>query len=221
MKQGKDFLKFLLGSASGKIGDVIFCNGRKRKPYMRKAPAPTQKEPSPAQQITRKKFALANKFIKHFRPFIALCWKPGYRTRKRPEELALSHLITSCMRGEHPDTIHIDYARVKLSEGNLSRLDKTSMSFNNNRFELNWIYPCHFYNNSPGDEVILIWYNEERQQGYIIRNNYRAGQLRIEEKIVHDSLPGKTQVWMILRSPDGKQASSTSYLGFFNNQSNS
>lgn len=121
---------------SGKVGDIVGCNGKSGF-YIRRRPAKTTKPPTFKQLAHREKFKLAQSFLSGLRELFRLMPDTGSK-HISAFNAALSRVVKEGVIGEYPGQF-INYAAVKLSANGLFNAFDYSVAGLQNTLRLSWL----------------------------------------------------------------------------------
>ncbi len=201
----------LFGIFSGRIGKLIGYNYKGRQAF-RITPKKSTKPPTVAQQAQRFRFALAVHFLSPLKSIIS----KGYgnnRGKTSQTNQCNGYHTKHAIKGEFPD-LEIDYSKVVLTTGRLCRVaDVEMLSKRTSCIDFSWTNYIQPYMYSETDQAILVAYNPSQQRHQFIRtNSTRADQCATLE--VPLAFSGhKVHCWMMFISPNGKEFSTSTYLG--------
>ncbi|WP_256010288.1 DUF6266 family protein [Desertivirga xinjiangensis] len=196
---------------SGALGDKVFCNGKIKRPYVRKRPTGV-KSASAAQLQVRAKLKKANLFVNTFRQIICICWTEKYK-KMYPFDAAMSHVLTQAIKMED-DEPRILFDQVWLSRGKLIKPLSTSFQFDKGEAIVQWTSSPKL---SVDDEAIAVFYNETAEAGLVLREKAirKDGFMRVV--LPKGFVKGKIHGYLLFLKRNGKDASPTTYLGFISN----
>lgn len=200
-----------LGIFSGRVGNLIGCNYR-GKQVLKTIPKKSTKPPTIAQQAQRMRIALAMQFLSPLKSIIG----KGYGNsscQKTPFAQCMAYHTKHAIIGTFPD-LDIDYGKIVLTTGKLCRVDNPEMLSNRKAcIDFSWTVDAR-----PGmcyetDQAILVVYNSS-QHRYEFR---RTNSNRIDQCATLEVPLGfsghRVHCWIIFISANGKEFSTSEYLG--------
>lgn len=176
---------------SGKVGNMVICNGPVRGSYIRTAPKKTAVR-TEKQLSSQNKMALSSKFLNPLRTLIEEVWQKDHYTCKTAYGSACSQLMRNAFEGGYKEE-KIIYPLVRLSCGSLARPEGLIASRDGCRIEVSWGDSGKPSKTAmPEDKAILVICNESkglsisyrekavRKDGYMsvqVPQTYRTGML--------------------------------------------
>ena len=123
------------GRLSGKVGSVVFCNW-KDIDYIRSLPDPVKRKPSAKEKLNRERFKLANRLIQSLGEVLRIGFRsaPG---RGTPLNAALSDIMKNAIT-RNPESITIDYPRLRIASGLLQGPQNVKATRNENDIIFTW-----------------------------------------------------------------------------------
>jgi len=193
---------------SGRFGDMVFCNGSERGPYVRRRPE--KKEPSTAQLSNIRKLQLAINFLYPVSQLLALGWKESSKKTAVAYDRARSYLLKNSFN-EDAEVPQISYKNVTLSKGNLYPAAGLNAELQDTRLTLTWL-PLPALIRPDYSETTLAVYQEELQCWiYFTRAGTRA-DLKLDVELPEGLLNGTLHIYLFFISDDRKQASLSTYF---------
>jgi hypothetical protein len=149
------------GPFNGKLGTVVGCTW-KGIPYMRSLPKKRTGKVSEAAQRNRKKFDLAQQWLKPLTPFLRVGFK-GYQERVEGFVAAKSYLLKNAM-DPHEDQFIINPEKMVVSFGSLAGpLDAQVILTDANILQFTWSTSAQEKVN-PLDQVMMMAYCVEEKE---------------------------------------------------------
>lgn len=204
------FNKGILGSFSGKVGNVVGASWRGIT-YMRSLPSGMRNPRTEKQLTQRNKFSLVGKFLKTITPVVRVGFKNVAAATNSAYSAAMSYNIQNALRGEYPD-IELDYERVAISRGSLYAAN--SMLVNSESGKLEFLWDATLLNNtSTEDRVMVVAYNPSKgEASYDLNLATRAdGTGLLEVPLTWEG--NVVETFAAFVSEDGSQVSDTIYTG--------
>ena len=207
--------KGILGSVSGSVGPVVFCtlNGQE---VAKSKPTKSKKAPTLNQLAQTAKFGMTTAFLAHFSDLIVVGFKPVNK-KSTGMNAAVSKMVTENITGIYPD-LEIDYANVTLSNGRLEGSQNLVVTPKAGReVELSW---DPFADADPlvvtarnKDKVYATFYDPTSERNIVVKGLSKRGDGEISVTIPRMMNGTTVHGWLSFISEDGKQASSSEYLG--------
>lgn len=199
------YIKGAFGAFSGKVGNLVGSNWRSIT-YMRSLPKRSSKPATEKQLAHRAKFALAVKFLSPLRDLINL----GYNDKSRSTMTAFNKATDELManiEGVYPD-YQVPFDKVQFSTGPVRPLT-LGIENDGGMLTLTW-QNRPALGASADDQIVLVFYNEESEDFYIIQESTRGEEQYI---LPTNTLPqGEYHFWILLTNEKG-QCSKTRYEG--------
>ncbi len=196
---------------SGKVGNLVLCNGPVRGSYTRALPKKTTAR-TEKQLSTQNKVKMANLFLSPLRPLIEEMWQKDRYTRKTAYGSAFSHLMKHAFRGGYAEE-EIIYPEVVLCRGALIKPDGLMALREGSHIEITWAgVPTSGQEALPEDKAVLVICNESK--GLSI--SFREKAVRSDGRIAAD-LPavyeaGKLHAYLLFASRNGRYTSDSAYV---------
>src|SRR5438105_9383529 len=152
-------LKGILASLSGAIGPVVAATW-KGIPYLRAKgnTKSNKKSHSDAQAATRRRFAVAAKFLASMRELLEITYK-NEAIKMTGANSAQSQVMKQALIGNYPD-YSIAYSKVLISRGNLPGADTaTATSGKKDTIQFTWANSELTGKASTKDKAILVAYS--------------------------------------------------------------
>ncbi|WP_207422825.1 DUF6266 family protein [Desertivirga brevis] len=192
---------------SGSFRDMVFCNGKTRKPYIRAKPD-KQKERSPAQVLNSLKLQTMERFLFPFKGLINEVWKDTMK--KAPYDCARSwfyhHSLIACN-----DTVEILYQEVKLSQGNLAAPEILKSRLEGTVLHLEW-EAKRTRTATDFSSLFLGIHNQTTEASMHTETTALKKDERLSLILPEGFLKGTLHAYIIFLSPDRKNASPTRYI---------
>lgn len=160
----------LLGSYSGKLGDLVFYR-RHGKMYVRTKTSNKPKPPSPQQQKKRDAFALALKVIKAIKPFYSL----GFRDASLGEKSAYSAALSANINRLHQSEMPNDYQWLLPSFGTRAGAQNIFMKHEGNTLVVSWGEPEALGTFNNDDMAVVMAVNTTTWQSNTLSSHSRRG----------------------------------------------
>jgi hypothetical protein len=205
--------KGLSAGISGSIGNMI-VGSWKGIPYVRAKPDTTntkkKKQTTPAQDATRKRFALMAKFLGSMRPVLEIGYK-HLAVQKTGTNCAISYAIKHAVAGAYPN-FEIAYNRVLISQGGLSNATSPVAVSENNVIRFSWNNGPLVGKDSMADKAMLVVHHPQSIISmYTIGANRSAGYAELPLNEVFKGTSVHT--WITFISADEKDLSNSIYTG--------
>lgn len=159
-----------LGPVKGKVGNMIVSSW-KGKPYVKSLPAERKSPPTEKELINRKKWAMAQAWLKPVTKFVREGFK-GYTPTVEGFLAAKSYLLKNAIEGTAPDLI-INPALVKVSSGELPLPEIQASLIEYDIVQFTWSTEG-ITGSSRYDQVMLLAYDIENR----FSKTKLTGQLR-------------------------------------------
>lgn len=154
----------VLGPLIGQIGPIV-GSSRNGVPYAKSAYKSRTKNISNRELANRKKFAVAQQFLKPLLYFVKTGWA-GYSEKSYGFIAAKSHLLKYAMEGES-DTPIVNPVLVKVSYGNLGLPgDIVASKIGDDTIEFSW--DTSTYSGYMFDQAMLLAYDIEQRKSFAI-----------------------------------------------------
>ncbi|WP_316819442.1 DUF6266 family protein [Pedobacter gandavensis] len=206
-------IKNILGVPNGKIGDMVFYQ-RKGKTICKTIGKTAQL--SPLQLANCQAMSVTTTLLRHMLKFINLGYGLQAKgTDQHPHNLATAYHKKYALKGVYPN-IEVDYAKVMLSQGDLSVITDIKVEKLSTGIQFSWDPKLNYKREEHDDLVMILLYfkNKKRVEEHLNAAKRSDGQVFLlinEEEIL---LP--TAIYIALRSADGTQVSDSKYLGTLN-----
>lgn len=165
----------ILGGFSGTVGTVVGSTNRKGDDIIRAKTKNRKASNTDAQIEQRSKFGLTTGFLQSLNPLLQIGLKQISGNLMTPFNYACKQVLKDAITGESPN-FGIDYSKVLLSDGSLSRATGAKALINADKASFSWNYE----EGSPGkgtDKAVMIVYNADN--GEI---NYSMGEVSRSDK---------------------------------------
>jgi hypothetical protein len=202
--------KGILGDFSGKVGTVVGGNWN-GVPYMRSLPVRKKNRSiTDAQQNQQVKFALGIRFIKSLSPLLAVSYQST--SGKTNKNVALSQLMAQAVGGVYPN-VFIDFSKVVVAKGSLKKADNPNVATpGTGLLRFNWADNTGLGNGTALDKAILVAYCPEKEDCiFTVDGGNRSQGMGILD--VSFFAGKEVHTWISFRSPDGKLAADSTYIG--------
>ena len=204
------FKKGILGSFSGKVGNVVGASWRSIT-YMRSLPSVTRNPRTEKQLSQRNKFSLIGKFLKTIIPVIRMGFKNIAGATNSAYSAAMSYNLQNAVKGEYPN-FEIDFPRVGIALGELYPANNAKIASEAGKLLFSWDATLQ-NNTSTEDRVMALVYNPVKgEAAYDLNMATRAdgtGQLEVPPTWEGDTV----ETYLAFASEDGTQVSNTVYTG--------
>lgn len=208
MAKAKDGLD---GKITGKVGSVVFSSW-KGIPYA-KSQQIAYTSNTPAQQLQRKKFKLAVRFINDIKPMIDAGFKWDL-DQKTPINSAISYTLKRAMTGGLED-LAIDYPKALVARGDLLPAEEAQMQVTGpGELTFSWSNGPDIDPKRATDKALLLVYCPASGQAFFCVDGSvrRDGQSYIMDLPV--GYAGRTlETWLAFATESGEEASDSMYLG--------
>ena len=197
------------GAFEGKVGNVVGSSW-KGIPYIKSAYKKRTKKVSAKELANRKKFAMAQEWLKPLLPFVREGYK-GFSPTVEGYLAAKSYLLHNCFTGIAPDW-QIDPALMKVSYGNLPLPgDITVEQANTSTLQFNW-NGSDVAGTSRQDQVMLLAYDLNNQTAfYNLTGQFRS--TGTDKLAVNGSAGLSYQIYLAFTAADRSRQSESVYLG--------
>lgn len=148
--------------ASGSLGPLIYYY-RKGKKCIRTKP-PHVHNPQTAQQTNhRTKISMAGKLIRNLRKFIDI----GYQATDidMPMNEARKFMLNNCFDLSAEGATVLDYSKVLISRGQISKPEVTGFNIEGNTARINWKTPLKGDYTDGDDKVMIAMFMDEGKEG--------------------------------------------------------
>lgn len=204
------FSKGILGSFSGKVGNVVGSSWRGIS-YMRSLPSSVRNPRTDKQLKQRNKFAMVGKFLKTITPVVRVGFKNVATATNSAYSAAMSYNIHNAVKGEYP-VIEMDFERVSIAKGSLYPANNVLVRAEGASLEFSWDATLQ-NNTSTEDRVMVVAFNPLKEESvYDLNLATRAdgtGLLELPSAWKGDAV----ETFVAFVSEDGAQASETVYAG--------
>jgi len=154
----------VLGPLIGQIGPIV-GSSRNGVPYVKGEYKSRTKTISNRELANRKKFAVAQQFLKPLLHFVKTGWA-GYSEKSYGFIAAKSHLLKNAMEGE-PDNPIVNPTLIKVSHGNLGLPQGIVASkIGDDTLEFSW--DTSSYSGYMYDQAMLLAYDIEQRRSFAI-----------------------------------------------------
>ena len=201
----------ILGGLSGKVGNVIGGTW-KGVDYLRIKPSSVANPRTEGQVNQRNKFTAALEFLQPNKEFINIGYK-NFANKKTPFNAAMSEILKNWITGNAPD-FEVDYQNALLSKGSLAGLlDPDFDESTPGQLALTWSDNSGLMNADKNDQLLICIYNPAKKESIV---KYGVARFMTNQMIAIPSVySGDTiYVYYAFVSPDRKQVSNSSYVGF-------
>lgn len=148
-----------IGPVKGKVGNIVVSSW-KGKPYVKSVPGERKSAPTPKEVINRKKWAMAQAWLKPITEFVRQGFS-GYTPTVEGFLAAKSYLLKNAFEGEAPDFI-INPALVKVSFGELPLPQNiAAAAISDKDIQFTWDTGNISTEKSKYDQAMLLAYNIE------------------------------------------------------------
>ena len=213
-------LNGLFGPITGKLGNTVAY--RLLDKNVIRIIGKNEQPPSHKQLVNRSKMAVVNRFLKAIGPFIAVGFKHAAKTENMyPQNKAVSYNRKNAVTGEYP-LIEMDYARVRVSIGNLQGLEDAEVEITEQGLKFSWNGEEWMGRSESQDQVMMLAYFPEtcQENGDQIAYYILSGARRIIGQDILQLPPAllgeRMEVYVAMISDDRKRNSDSQYLGRLN-----
>lgn len=202
--------KGLIGSISGKVGDVVISEWNDI-PVVRSTPKRRRKRFSAAQQAQQIRMAQIARFAAPIKKVLAIGFK-GQAVKMSGYNAAVKDILRHAITGEYPN-LRVNFSKVQISQGRFLNEANASATLQDGKIVFTWTYETADDQSIAGnDKAILVVYCDARGNAlYTLNGPERAAQTgsiavgRYEGYEVH--------TWLAFVSADGQTTSCSSYTG--------
>ena len=203
----------ILGGFSGTVGTVVGSTNKKGEDIIRAKSKKARPASSAGQVKQQAKFSLVTGFMQGVNPVL----KTGLKLsaaggNMSPYNYACRHALKNAVTGtdENPE---LDYAKIELSEGTLSRIPGVTAVMNDNVVDFSWNDLAGDGSGMPTDNVCLVVYNVTNGELSFSTGTVRTA--KTASVYVPYSSTGDTLLfYLFFRSAtDPLQVSTSQYLG--------
>ena len=204
------FKKGILGSFSGKVGNVVGASWRGIS-YMRSLPSSMRNPRTEKQLSQRNKFSLIGKFLKTILPVIRVGFKHIASAKNSAYSTAMSYNMQNALKGVYPD-LEVDFEKVAIAQGGLYPANNVEAACDAGKLQFSWDETLQ-NDTSSEDRIMVAAYNPIKEEAaYDLSLGTRAdgsGLLDLPATWVGDEV----ETFVAFASEDGSQVSDTVYTG--------
>lgn len=201
----------LFGKIKGKVGNITLSSW-KGIPYIKSQQQPYVSN-TPAQQLQRKKFAIASNFTKVTRPVINAGYKWEIQNRSELNS-ATSYLLKWAFKGGLED-LALDYSKVLVARGDLPEAKNPQVQPTaSGDLSFSWDFDEEQLLNRGGDKALILAYCPTLERAFYsvdegITRKDRQCTLRLPKECEGRDL----ETYLAFTTKNGEEASNSSYLG--------
>ncbi len=197
---------------SGRIGDIVGCNGSKRS-YIRSAPRKKQQEFSLLQLASHRKMAMASALLSPIRSLLEESITRKSKTFSSGYGAAMSQLLKNGFKGQYPD-LEINYPELMFSSGSLARTRTAMQLLENFTVRVEWDIELDYNPEGAAEEVAVLIYSPDKNE-YAIERNIGERIDRVANFYIPEAFRNqKLHYYFFFHDRAFKKASATHYLGF-------
>ena len=203
----------ILGGFTGTVGTVIGSGNRKGDDLIRAKSKKPRTSNSVAQVNQRTKFGLVTAFMQTINFILKFSFKVVAGDLMTPYNYACQNALKNAITGQAPD-FELDYSKVLISEGPLSREAVANAQAIDNKISFSWDDISENGLCDPKDKAVMVVYNVDKAEisysdGAVTRGS-KAGTLALPYAETGDNL----LFYLYFRSENDQTIVSTSqYLG--------
>ncbi len=203
------------GPITGKLcGTVSYT--RLGVPVIRSASRPRSKPSTQKQLAVQKAFNLVNEFVTAVNSFTNVGFKPKSRKTpgRTPNNEAMSANLKAIITGEYPD-LSIDYAKVRLSDGQLPLGENITVSMDSGILYYTWQnQPTIAYPRLTDQAMLLAYFPETKRVAMMPGSARRAnGQDSLNLYLEMGNRETYLEAYIAFISNDREEVSDSRYLG--------
>lgn len=201
----------ILGSFSGTVGSVVGST-YKGQGVMKVRPAGVRNPNTPAQLQQRQRFALVMSFLRHARPIVDLGYQKVTQVTT-PMNEASRYNLKNGLTGSYPTT-ELNFPELMVCRGTLSGVRGATLNMSDAQtLQVQWTDNSGRGSALPGDQLMLMLYNEAQQEALFSLLEYSRADGSLEIQLPDDYLGENVHVWLGFRSLDGSASSDSTYAG--------
>ena len=203
----------ILGGFTGTVGTVIGSSNRNGDDLIRVKSKKPRNSNSKGQANQRTKFGLVTAFMQAINFILKFSFKQVAGDAMTPYNYACQYALKNAIAGEAPD-FELDYSKVLISEGPLSREAVASAQKLENKISFSWDDISENGLCEPNDKAVMVVYNVDKAEisysdGAVTRGS-KTGTLSLPYAETGDNL----LFYLYFRSENDPTIVSTSqYLG--------
>lgn len=201
----------IFGTASGKMGDVIFSTW-KGKQYVRAKSMKVFNPRTPRQLEQREKFGAIQKFLKPLTPILRIGFK-SQTAKMSAFNAAMSYNFKNALTGTFPD-FAIDYSMALVSRGPLTgALNPKVSQTTAGEIEFAWEDNSNDNHSMPNDRVMLVVYSHLSQQAeFLIGSHMRRDGYQVI--VLPESFSGnEVQCYLAFQNINQRLVSNSQFVG--------
>lgn len=199
----------ILGGFSGKIGNVVGCNG-KTGYYVRSVPSYTVNPQTERQQAQRGKFAQAMQFARTLTPFLRISYRE-FAGAGKPYHAAVSSFLKNAVV-ETDSGCAIDFAKALVSRGSLTAVHCAQIASSGQTITYTWTDNSGEGNAAPTDLTLLVAFNKTRWTAVYTDAAACRSDEKAELSIPADWAADELAVYLGFRSADGETVANSVYF---------
>lgn len=199
----------ILGGFSGKIGNVVGCNG-KTGYYVRSVPSYTVNPQTERQQAQRGKFAQAMQFARTLTPFLRISYRE-FAGAGKPYHAAVSSFLRNAVV-ETDSGCAIDFAKALVSRGSLTAVHRAQIASSGQTITYTWTDNSGEGNAAPTDLTLLVAFNKTRWAAVYSDATACRSDEKAELSIPADWAGEELAVYLGFRSADGETVANSVYF---------
>ena len=181
----------ILGGFSGTVGTVVGSTNKKGDDIIRAKTKRPRTSNTEGQANQRTKFGLVTAFMQAINFILKFSFKQVAGDTMSSYNYACQYALKNAITGQAPD-FELDYSKVLISEGQLSRETKASAELVDGKVNFHWEDNSSSGNCASTDKAVLLVYNVDQSElsysmGAITRG-MKAGSLPLPYNETGDSL---------------------------------
>jgi len=205
----------LLGTVKGSVGPIVFCT-LKGQQVAKAKPTKSNKPLTLKQETQTLRFGMVTEFLSHFTELIGIGYKPA-KAKSSGMNAAVQTVINENVIGIYPD-FQIDYVNVMLTDGKLEGADRLVITpLPEREIELAW-QPAADRDLAikaarNKDVAYVTFYDPKVKRNVVVKGLETRGDGKLTVYIPRSMNGGAVHGWLAFISEDGKQTSTSEYLG--------
>lgn len=199
----------ILGGFSGKIGNVVGCNG-KTGYYVRSIPSYTVNPQTERQQAQRGKFAQAMQFARALTPFLRISYRE-FAGAGKPYHAAVSSFLKNAVV-ETDSGCAIDFVKALVSRGSLTAVHRAQIASSGPTITYTWTDNSGEGNAAPTDLTLLVAFNKTRWMAVYTDATACRSDEKADLSIPADWAADELAVYLGFRSADGETVANSVYF---------
>lgn len=152
----------ILGGFSGTVGTVVGMTNKKGDDIIRGKSKKPRTSTTEGQLIQRTKFGLVTGFMQPFNQLLQIGCKSAAGSSMTPFNYACKMALSEAVTGDGADVM-LNYAKVRLSEGQLGMATGVSVSIIDEKAKFVWNYGSGHAGNAT-DKAFMVVYNVDNNE---------------------------------------------------------